>query len=73
MYFVEYSLQQKSLIETLCYRYFLNRNISGAHDILVHMVHIKSDPSILHPTLLGRLADKGLFVKITSHSGGCFS
>jgi hypothetical protein len=39
--------------------------------------HIKSDPQILDPTLLGRLGDRGLFTKILSHGGGnkgrCFS
>jgi hypothetical protein len=44
-------------------------NISDAHG-----VHIKSDLSILDPTILERLGDRGLFAKIPRHAGGgCFS
>jgi hypothetical protein len=37
----------------------------GAHD-----AHIKYDPSILDPTMLGRLGDRELFAKIPNHGGG---
>jgi hypothetical protein len=44
------------------------RNISSEHG-----AYIKSDSSILDTMLLGRLKDRGLFIKITSHSeGGIF-
>jgi hypothetical protein len=42
-------------------------NIYGAQG-----VYIKSDPSILDPTLLGRLEDRGLFIKIKVIVGEVF-
>jgi hypothetical protein len=48
----------------LSYTFFCREHI-GAHG-----AHIKSDSSILDPTILGRLGDIRLFAKIPNHGGG---
>jgi hypothetical protein len=51
-------------------RIFSGQHILCTWHVDAYDAHIKSYSSISNSTLLGRLRDRGLFVKNTIHSGG---